>query len=433
MKIDRIRIGAFRSLYDVELAPGELTVLVGANNAGKTNFADALDFLSEAHRHGLEMAVRRKGGFENIAFRRKRRTRRPISFEIEATLAYADIPLYVAEGARTRIRLRRPPGFNPGLHVRHAFEIKAESESIRADFAVVREAFELSYEIKGTWRPLMAVRRENGKVTFEGRRRRVLQDPQWRRVVEPFFESGFDSFVGRQVSPTDLAFTSLVFNQVARALQTALAEFHVYQLVPLECRRPGAPTPNAELERHGNNLPAHVAFMQENDRRAWDRTLSTMREIIPDLDDIRTIITPERTLALEFAEEGVGRPWAAHEVSDGTIQALALFSAVFDSRYPFLLVEEPENSVHPWIVRVFADACREAGKQILVTTHSPALLSYLRPEEVTVVWRREGRTYLSPLPELGPEVQELWASGASDVFELLDSGVFRETVPQGYA
>ena len=47
--ISRIAIKNFRSLRDVELRPGPLTVLIGPNGAGKSNIIDALRFLKGVH------------------------------------------------------------------------------------------------------------------------------------------------------------------------------------------------------------------------------------------------------------------------------------------------------------------------------------------------------------------------------------------------
>src|SRR4051812_31057073 len=80
MRIERISIQAYRSLYNVTFAPTQFTVLVGPNNSGKSNLVEALDFLGDVHQHGIEVAITRKGGFENIAHRRMRRTKRPIAF-----------------------------------------------------------------------------------------------------------------------------------------------------------------------------------------------------------------------------------------------------------------------------------------------------------------------------------------------------------------
>ena len=74
------------------------------------------------------------------------------------------------------------------------------------------------------------------------------------------------------------------------------------------------------------------------------------------------------------------QPWAAEDISDGTIQAIALLTATFDPRIPILVIEEPENSVHPWAIRNFIEAFREVSekKQIFLTTHSPIVIDQIR-------------------------------------------------------
>lgn len=81
--IERIRIANFKSLKDVEIRPSGLTALVGPNNAGKSNFALAMNFLAEVHQHGLEAAIARAGGIENIALRKMRRSKSPVAFGVE--------------------------------------------------------------------------------------------------------------------------------------------------------------------------------------------------------------------------------------------------------------------------------------------------------------------------------------------------------------
>ncbi len=66
-----------------------------------------------------------------------------------------------------------------------------------------------------------------------------------------------------------------------------------------------------------------------------------------------------------------------------------------------LLVEEPENGVHPLYHQEIARLLRslaERGVQIVVTTHAPELLNACRPEEV-LVFRR--------LPGSGTEIRRL--------------------------
>lgn len=113
MHIDRIHVQSYRSLYDVTFEPGTFRLLVGPNNAGKTNLLDALHFLGEVHRYGISTAVGRKGGFENIAHRHQRRAKRPISFDVTATVSEDDL-----RPARRRTPARRGANL---YTVRHSF------------------------------------------------------------------------------------------------------------------------------------------------------------------------------------------------------------------------------------------------------------------------------------------------------------------------
>src|SRR5205814_415292 len=91
MRITQLKISNYKSLRSVEFAPPPLSVVVGANAAGKSNLADCFDFIADVYRHGLETAVQRKGGYENIAFRRQRRSRQPIEIRLSVELSDEEV------------------------------------------------------------------------------------------------------------------------------------------------------------------------------------------------------------------------------------------------------------------------------------------------------------------------------------------------------
>lgn len=410
-------------------------MFVGPNNAGKTNLSDSLEFLGQVARSGLEVAVSREGGFENLAFRRSRRTRQPVRFSFKATT-----PALASLG-RFADRRERRAFENLSISVAYEFQLRASSESRDADFRVTEEDLEmclLDGAAENLARVRMTRRETDVSVTVDGLRNTEsgeavdTEDP-FEDFFDPFPLSGFDDYLERTLEPTALALTRAgVLNTPIRELLSSLGRTRLFQLTPVECRRSGSVTPNPELDRHGANLPAVVRYIQRNHSDAWGRTLTAMRTIMPGLTTIQTEFTTDRRLALLFHETGA-RPWTSGEVSDGTMQSLALFTCLFDPRIPVVLIEEPENSVHPWIVKMFVDACREVkDKQVLITTHSPALISYLRPAELDVVWRdADGRTQLRPLEELDPQAPELWRTGQLDLYELIDGGWVRETIPPG--
>jgi predicted ATPase len=430
VRIESVHISRYRSLYDVHFQPGDFTVLVGANNSGKTNLVDAIDFLAEAYRYGLEIAVGRKGGFENIAHRKKRRTKSPLAFTVVVS-----VPAWqIRKETRSLRRDKRREANDSFVRITHSFAIAARSQRIEADYEVRQEHVRMelwSAESDGSNRTelLADVTRTPKGVEVGGLGERI-EDPK-ADLAFPFRDELFVKFLNSSgaIPHSDLMVSSRFFNPVLSLAARALGNTRVYQLAPIEERKPGVPTPNPDLEIHGGNLPAFVAYLRKNGS-VWAQILDTMRRVVPGLDDIDTAFTPDRRLALQFHEANVGRPWASEDVSDGTVQMLALLAALHDPRTGFVLIEEPENSVHPWIIRNFVAACRAVkDKQIVLTTHSPALINTLSPEEVLVATRSGGETTITPLVTLDPDSPELWRQGRSRVFEMLDSGWLPEAVP----
>lgn len=92
-----------------------------------------------------------------------------------------------------------------------------------------------------------------------------------------------------------------------------------------------------------------------------------------------------------FVEQGRRAPIQASGVSDGHIQLLGLLTALFGDthdRSSLLLFDEPETSLHPHAIAVFAEAVCEAAekwdRQVFIATHSPVLISQFSPSDVVV-------------------------------------------------
>lgn len=65
--IKRLRVKNYKSLKYLDLQLKPLTVLVGANNAGKSNILDAFQFLGEFVQQG-QGAVNKRGGFPDMVW-----------------------------------------------------------------------------------------------------------------------------------------------------------------------------------------------------------------------------------------------------------------------------------------------------------------------------------------------------------------------------
>ena len=65
---DHIKIEGFRSFKQVELDLSPLSVLIGPNNGGKSNFLDLISLMAEAGQGRLGKGIDSRGGYSNVAF-----------------------------------------------------------------------------------------------------------------------------------------------------------------------------------------------------------------------------------------------------------------------------------------------------------------------------------------------------------------------------
>jgi predicted ATPase len=121
-----------------------------------------------------------------------------------------------------------------------------------------------------------------------------------------------------------------------------------------------------------------------------------------------------------FRTEAGGALNDARLLSDGTLRALAVLTAMETcEKNSRVIIEEFDNGVHPTRVAMLADALFETATRrslnLLVTTHNPATLDALPPEQLDGVlvchWKKaEGVAAVTPLLEL-PRVDEMLERG----------------------
>ena len=108
-------------------------------------------------------------------------------------------------------------------------------------------------------------------------------------------------------------------------------------------------------------------------------------------------------------------------VSDGTQRVLEILLAMLAPGTSMLILEEPETSLHPGlVVRLLheLDACEA---QLLITTHSPQVVSHFSPKQLRLVERKAGKTHVRALP----------TEQAERLTEYLNEGTLGEYVFQG--
>lgn len=149
------------------------------------------------------------------------------------------------------------------------------------------------------------------------------------------------------------------------------------------------------------------------------RIRDALRVAVPQLQDLELWRDIRGTPHLRGKYEH-WRPYGAwqneEQFSDGTLRLMGLLWAALEGPGP-LLLEEPELSLHPEVIRfipqMFARIQRRLGRQVLISTHSPDLLQDdgIGTDEVLL---------LQPRSE-GTSVRA--ASSFEEIMELLEGGL----------
>jgi predicted ATPase len=368
--VRRIRLRNYKSISQCDVELGSLTLLVGRNGSGKSNFLDAVRFVADSLNQSLDHAIKSRGGIEAV---RRRSTGHPHNFGIELDLQISD-----AEFAHYGFEIASQPS--------GGFVVKEERLTI----------FRANRDVVGAFRLIDG----NLQVTKEGERPLLVGggngDTEPVRNMPP-------------VLPDRLYLVYAAGLPVFRKAYDGLLAMGFYNLNPESIKELQAPDAGELLRRDGSNLASVVARLAKEKPEIVARIKGYLGKIVPDITDFeRVSLGPRETLEFRQEVKGSKHPWRfyAASMSDGTLRALGALVAVqqlADRSGPARLVgiEEPEAALHPAATGALMDALREAAvtTQVVVTTHSPDLLDHVNAddERLLVLQSHQGKTDVAPV------------------------------------
>lgn len=318
LRFRRLRLRNWKNFLRVDVALQDRLFLVGANASGKSNFLDAFRFLRDIalSGSGFREAVLhpRRGGVSGI--------------RCLAARQYPDVEITV---------------------------------HLEEEGGGVAWAYEIAFHQDKQRRPRIRTERvsRDGRALVKRPNRQDSADPE--RLTQTYLE---------QVN----------VNQPFRELVAFFSSIRYLHLVPQLVREPDRSVGRSN-DPFGGDFLEQVAKTQERTRTArLGRIQRALRVAVPQLEQIDLWRDARGTPHLrgKYQHWRARGAWQSEEqFSDGTLRLMGLLWAAMDKGGP-LLLEEPELSLHPEIVRVLpqmlARVQRRSGRQVFVSTHSPDLL-----------------------------------------------------------
>lgn len=367
--ISQLAIFGYRSLRDVRLLLGPLTIITGANGTGKSSIYRALRLLADVAQGRLVNSLAREGGLNSTLWAGPER---------------------ISHGMRTgRVPIQGTVRSGP-VSLRLGFSGDDLGYAIDLGLPLPGSAFALDPEIKveAMWTGGV-LGRSNLFAERRGPMVRVRRAAtgEWRTGMANLYP--FDSMV-THFSDREDGLEMLLMRERMR-------NWRFYDNLRTDMDAPARKaqilTYTPALANDGADLAAAIATIQAvGDAEAF---ADTIEDAFPG-----STVDGGEDGGVAMRQRGLLRAMRAGELSDGTLRYIMLCAALLAPNKPeILILNEPESSLHPSLLDPLARLLTTAAKacQIVVVSHSERLLAGLAGDPDTRTYRLEkdcGETFL---------------------------------------
>ena len=395
--IRRLQILNYRGIRYLDLRLAPFRILIGRNASGKSTVLDAVAFLRDLVASGLDAAVeKRTRNFQDLVWGRPTED---LGFELAVECSASEYtPEAPADPADDRV-------FRYEVAIREvdgAPRIAAERGLLgrlgAPDFEKPRARFPdpppapgaiFVDAPNGDYRQVLG-RTDAGALRLEPESAQLVGEP-WESPYS--FGSGRPALALLPEAPDDFP--------AAFGVRRFLTEARSLFVDPAALRRPSPYSRDTKsLSADGGNLPWVVRRLRSEDEERFGHWLGDVRSALPEVEGVRVVVREEDRCAYLMVRHAAGLEVPSWSVSDGTLRLMAqalLFHA--DARDTIYLIEEPDAGVHPEVMQEVLDGVSQIpGSQVLLATHSPALLADADAKSVLCFARDErGRPDVVPL------------------------------------
>ena len=380
MSIKSLEIKNFKSFKDLKVNLGQFNVVIGANASGKSNFVSIFKFLRDITNSGLDNAISLQGGVEylrNMNIGATENLAIKIICDNKFGMVFEPPIRMLFTGLKTYEMIYE---FALNFHKKGSgFSIAKDRLIHKTKFVQWERTRKKFTEKEKLGKGEIVISRSNGKVKIN------INKPE---NVDLKKENLFPPFLREEKLPkhTLLIETPFFFMTM---LESIFSEISIFDFDPKLPKKATPITGKAELEEDGSNLSIilkNIIQKKENKRKLFN----IVKELLPFVENLDVEKFADKSLLFKLSETYFKNKYLpASLISDGTINLTAIIVALYFEKKPFIIIEEPERNIHPYLISKVVEMMKDASqqKQILVTTHNPEFVKYAGLENILLVYR----------------------------------------------
>lgn len=402
--ITRLQVDGFKNLVDVDIHFGKFNVVTGPNGIGKSNLFDAIQLIRAVSGNSILQGILSIRGTEN-----------------EPRNLFGK----VAESAQRCA----------------AFQVDFELEADKVSYSFILGCDATKENIEFSDEKLCL---SDGRVALE----------KANKLTIPYHQRSDTWDFARLMANSGTELYKKAMDGDDSSLSTqAIIGIYNWLLVDLEMGNIYTSHVGEVVDYNLSTFELPLIMKEIIDRRSggsddlFNRLSNRLFQLTGELLKFRLVEPPhslndsrQKTMSLEFAK--IGSEWLpASLLSDGTLRFLALILIELDpGRRGVFCIEEPENGIHPSklpaLLRLLRDISEKPGCQVIVNTHSPALVAQTPAEDIIVAYpvqRADPDGTYYTIPRFAG-LKDTWRQEAgmhvATISQVLD---FLDPVPQRYS
>ena len=421
MLIEHIHVRNFKSIKEATLNLEPLTVIVGANAAGKSNIINVFRFISNIITVGIDNAIALQGGIPYLTNAcLKKGTPIEISFTVnlssEGWVRHSDIKHIGFEIERIHYHFIIQPNLRGnGYHI-YRDTLQFDFKCMKVNASAKKEDRYTDMSESLTFLFDRKTPESSVKVSFSFSDNSSFDNDTKEKIKQDTSASFFCKLANENKK-------ELMLYRMALLLPPFFSEdslIRIFDFDPRVLKASSSMVSIRRLNEDGSNL-ALVLRGILNTKEKRKKLTTLLNEFLPFVESITVENNLDKSVSYKLQEKYSNKSFHANFLSDGTVSVLAIIIALyFEAESNVIILEEPERNIHPKLLPDFLASAEDVSteKQVIITTHNPELLKHSSISNVRLVTRDKTGFSIVSSPKDSETVQRFIKNdlGLDDLF-----------------